>query len=157
MISLISILFIVIGTLFILVGAWGMIRMPDIFLRMSASTKSTILGSGFILIGVIIFFGDIGVTGRAVAIFAFILATAPVSAHMIGRAAYSDGVELWEGTVVDDLKGKYEESKLVLSSGAFGESPDTWATNEPTIDEPTIDEPTIDETTIKPFIDDHSV
>ena len=147
MISLISILFIVIGTLFILVGALGMIRMPDTFLRMSASTKSTVLGSGFVLIGVIIFFGDIGVTGRALAIFAFILATAPVSAHMIGRASYSDGVELWEGTVVDDLRGKYEDSKLTLSSGEFGESPDTWQTNEPEIDEDAA----------RPFIDDHGV
>ncbi len=153
MISLISILFIVIGTLFILVGAVGMIRMPDLFLRMSASTKSTILGSGFILIGVIIFFGDIGVTGRALAIFAFILATAPVSAHMIGRAAYSDGVELWEGTVVDDLKGKYEESKMVLSSGEFGDAPDTWQTGGSL---PSANEPPTEEDT-KPFIDDHGV
>ena len=153
-----SIFFIVVGTLFILVGAIGMIRMPDLFLRMSASTKSTILGSGFVLIGVIIFFGDLGVTGRALAIFAFILATAPVSAHMIGRAAYSDGVKLWEGTVVDDLKGKYEDSKLVLSSGEFGEGSDTWQTGEngPSSDGLAANEPPTEEDT-KPFIDDHGV
>ncbi|MEM8857666.1 MAG: monovalent cation/H(+) antiporter subunit G [Chloroflexota bacterium] len=125
MVGLFSILFLILGVVFILVGAIGILRMPDIFLRMSASTKSTILGSGFMLIGVSIFFGDLGVTGRALAIFAFLLATAPVAAHMIGRAAYSDGVPLWEETVVDDLQGKYDDVHETLSSGDFGES-DTW-------------------------------
>ncbi|MEM9774224.1 MAG: monovalent cation/H(+) antiporter subunit G [Chloroflexota bacterium] len=135
MIGLLSVIFIFLGVLFILVGAFGIVRMPDIFLRMSASTKTTIIGSGFMLIGVSIFFGDLGVTGRAVAIFAFLLATAPVSAHMIGRAAYSDGVPLCDQTVVNDLEGMYDDVRETLSSGHFGES-DTWQAN---------------------FIDDHGV
>ncbi len=136
MIDLISILFLIAGVIFILVGAFGMIRMPDLFLRMSASTKTTIIGSGLMLIGVIIFFGDVGVTGRALAIFVFTLATAPVSAHMIGRAAFSDGVSLWKGTKVNDLQGQYDDTTGTLSSGRFGES-DTWKTTS--------------------FIDDHGV
>jgi len=135
MAGLFSVAFLIVGVLFILVGAYGLLRMPDLFLRMSASTKTTILGSGFMLIGVVIFFGELAVLGRALAIFAFLLATAPVAAHMIGRAAYSDGVPLWEKTVVDDLKGKYNDEYETLSSGEFGES-DTWQAN---------------------FIDDHGV
>ena len=135
MVGLISIAFLIVGVIFILVGAYGLLRMPDVFLRMSASTKTTILGSGFMLIGVVIFFGELAVAGRALAIFAFLLATAPVAAHMIGRAAYSDGVPLYEKTVVDELKGKYDDEHETLSSGEYGES-DTWQAN---------------------FIDDHGV
>ncbi|MFT5194413.1 MAG: multicomponent Na+:H+ antiporter subunit G [Cellvibrionaceae bacterium] len=127
MVEILSSLFLVIGVIFIFVGALGVLTMQDIFMRMSASTKTTILGTGFMLIGVIIFFGDVGVTGRAIAIFLFILATAPVSAHLIGRAAYSDGVPLWEGTKIDELRGKYDEESQTLSSGAYAES-DTWKT-----------------------------
>lgn len=125
MVGLISVAFLIVGVIFILVGAYGLLRMPDVFLRMSASTKTTILGSGFMLIGVVIFFGELAVAGRALAIFAFLLATAPVAAHMIGRAAYSDGVPLYEKTVVDELKGKYDDEHETLSSGEYGES-DTW-------------------------------
>ena len=120
-----STLSLLIGVTFVFVGAIGILRMQDVFIRMSASTKTTILGTGFTLLGVIIFFGDLGVTGRALATFMFILATAPVSAHMIGRAAYSDKVPLWEGTVIDELAGKYDDENQTLSSGEYSES-DTW-------------------------------
>lgn len=124
-IEITSTIFLLIGVTFVFVGALGILRMQDVFIRMSASTKTTILGTGFTLLGVIIFFGDLGVTGRALAIFMFTLATAPVSAHMIGRAAYSDKVALWEGTVIDELAGKYDDDNQTLSSGEYSES-DTW-------------------------------
>ncbi|MFK7804443.1 MAG: monovalent cation/H(+) antiporter subunit G [Anaerolineae bacterium] len=120
-----SSLFLLIGVMFVFVGAVGVLRMQDVFIRMSAATKTTILGTGFMLTGVIIFFGDLGVTGRALAIFLFLLATAPVSAHMIGRAAYSDKVVLWEKTKIDELEGKYDDENQTLSSGEYSES-DTW-------------------------------
>lgn len=119
-----------VGVIFIFVGAYGVLRMQGIFIRMSAATKTTILGTGFVLVGAIVFFQDIGVTGRALAIFMFLLATAPVSAHMIGRAAYSDGVALWSGTKIDELSGKYDDDTQTLSSGVYAtpEIDDTWKT-----------------------------
>ena len=45
-----------------------------------------------------------GVTARALAGSIFVVLTAPVAAHMIGRAAYAMGVPLWEGTGLDELK-----------------------------------------------------
>ena len=128
MVSIISSIFLVVGVIFIFVGALGILTMQDVFMRMSASTKTTILGTGFMLVGVIIFFNDVAVTGQAIAIFLFILATAPVAAHMIGRAAYSDKVPLWEGTKVDDLAGKYDDKSQVLASGLedISNQSDTW-------------------------------
>ena len=130
MFKLIALIFLIIGAIFILVGSIGILRMPDMFLRMSASTKAATLGTGAMLIGVVIFFADWAVAGRALAIFLFILATVPVSAHMLGRAAYSDGLPLWEGTVMDELRGKYDDDRQMLSSGEYGEQGDTIEAEE---------------------------
>jgi multicomponent Na+:H+ antiporter subunit G len=104
----ISILF---GSLFILVSAIGLIKMPDIFLRMSATTKAVTFGVSFVLIGAAIFFGDIGTITRAFVIILFLFLTAPVAAHMIGRAAYFDGVQIWDKTIVNEMDTKYEDVK----------------------------------------------
>lgn len=118
--KLISLIFLIIGAMFILVGSIGILRMPDIFLRMSAATKTATIGTGAMLLGAVIFFGSWAVAGQALAIFIFILATAPISAHMIGRAAYSDGVPLWDGTVIDELRDKYDPERQILTSGDDG-------------------------------------
>ena len=85
--------------------------MPDIFLRMSATTKAVTFGVSFVLIGAAIFFGDIGTITRAVVIILFLFLTAPVAAHMIGRAAYFDGVYIWDKTIVNEMDTKYESAK----------------------------------------------
>lgn len=107
--EIISIVFIMVGSAFILISALGLLRMPDLYMRMSATTKAATLGVGFVLFGTAIHFLDVGIISRAVIIFSFLLITAPVAAHMIGRAAYFNGVPLWKGTKDDELKGKYNE------------------------------------------------
>ena len=100
----ISVLLITLGAFFTLMAGLGLVRMPDLFLRMSASTKAATLGVGCTLLGVALYFGDFATFIRAGAIVVFLLLTAPVAAHLIGRAAYQDGVPLWEGTRFDDLR-----------------------------------------------------
>ncbi|MCG3212056.1 MAG: Na(+)/H(+) antiporter subunit G [Anaerolineae bacterium] len=115
--EILSLLFLAAGTVFILISAVGVVRMPDIYLRMSASTKSSTLGVGFILLGAAAyFFHDLGVFSRAIAIIVFLLLTAPVSAHMIGRAAYHTGVPLWRKSRYDDLYGKFDPQGKHLDS-----------------------------------------
>lgn len=104
------------GAFFILTAAIGIFRMPDLFLRMSASAKAGTLGVGLILVGVAIFFNNFSITTRAIAVITFILITAPVAAHMIGRAAYFDGTPLWKGTLFDELKTHYHLSTHELDS-----------------------------------------
>jgi multicomponent Na+:H+ antiporter subunit G len=115
MIEIISGVFLILGSLFILLSAVGLLRMPDLFIRMSATTKASTLGIGLVLTGTAIFWGDIGIAARAVSIIIFLLLTAPVAAHIIGRAAYFDKVPLWEKTHIDELKGKYDEESHELS------------------------------------------
>ena len=114
--ELISLLFVFAGVFFVVVAGIGMVRMPDIFLRMSAATKAATLGLGLILVGTAVYFWELNIAVRAIATVVFVLLTAPVSAHMIARAAYSDGVELWEKTQVDQLKGRYTTDRETLAS-----------------------------------------
>lgn len=116
MISIIIVILITLGTLFILLAAIGMVRMPDTYLRISVTTKAATLGVGLLLISSAIYFNDLSTTSRALVIILFVLLTAPVSAHLVGRASYFMGVKLWDKSVMDDLRGKYQKKTHVLKS-----------------------------------------
>ena len=92
------------GALFALLGAVGILRMPDVFTRMQASTKASTLGLACLLIGAALQMGDFGSLIRVVSIGAFVLLTTPVAAHVIARASYFADVPLWEGTVLDERR-----------------------------------------------------
>lgn len=96
------------GSFLVLVAGIGLLRMPDLFLRMSATAKAGTLGTGLMVLGAAIHFNEYAIYTRAIALIAFLFVTAPVAAHMLGRAAYFDGVPLWKGTVQDDLHGHYK-------------------------------------------------
>ncbi len=104
------------SVVFTLLAGIGSIRMPDFYMRTSISTKAVTLGVGFSLIAAAVFFNDFGVTSRVVATIVFIILTAPVGAHVLGRAAYFAKVQLWDKSVMNDLSGKYERSTHTLQS-----------------------------------------
>jgi multicomponent Na+:H+ antiporter subunit G len=114
--TVLSMVLLVFGAFLMFLAGLGLLRLPDIFLRMSAATKASTLGAGFILLGAALYFEDLGTSSRAIATIFFLLLTGPVAAHRIGRAAYFDGSPLWEGTVRDDLRGHYDESTHELES-----------------------------------------
>jgi multicomponent Na+:H+ antiporter subunit G len=109
------------GAVFILLAGVGVVRMPDLYLRISVTTKAATLGIGLLLACSAIYFNDAGVTSRTMAIIFFMLLTAPVGAHLIGRASYFMGVALWHKTRHDDLKGMYDEATHECRSGEEGE------------------------------------
>lgn len=104
------------GASFMLIAALGILRMPDLPMRMHASTKAGALGGGMVAAAVALQFDEFGVTARALAIVLFIIMTAPVAAHLIARASYFVSVPLWERTVKDELKGRYDYEKHTLAS-----------------------------------------
>lgn len=110
------------GAAFMAMAGLGLLRMPDLFLRMSSTAKAGTLGAGLILLGAAIHFNNFGIYTRAIAIIVFLMLTAPVAAHMIGRAAYFDGVPLWKNTVQDDLHGHYRASTHRLETTSVPES-----------------------------------
>jgi len=103
MIEIVTAVLVITGSLFALVAALGVLRLPDVLIRMHASTKAGTLGCGLILVAVAVHFGETGIVARAIAAIVFLMLTAPVAAHMIGRAAYRTGVPLSKNTVVDEF------------------------------------------------------
>jgi multicomponent Na+:H+ antiporter subunit G len=116
MIDFLLITCISLGTLFVLLAGLGIVRMPDLYLRISVTTKAATLGIGLILLGAALYFNELGVTSRVLAIIFFLLLTAPVGAHLIGRASYFIGIGLWKKSVMDDLEGQYEKRTHTLTS-----------------------------------------
>jgi multicomponent Na+:H+ antiporter subunit G len=90
------------GASLALLAAVGVLRMPDVFTRMQASTKASTLGLGCLLLGAALQMNDFASFIRVASIGAFVLLTTPVSGHVIARASYFAGVPLWEGTVLDE-------------------------------------------------------
>jgi multicomponent Na+:H+ antiporter subunit G len=105
--EMVTALLLVLGSLFSLVAALGMLRLPDTVMRMHAATKAGTLGAGLILIAEAFFYSELGITLRVLAAILFLLLTAPVAAHLIGRAAYYSGIRLWKKTWIDQLKDRY--------------------------------------------------
>lgn len=106
----------IIGSIAILIAAIGILRMPDFYLRLSVTIKAATLGIGLLLMAAAIFFGEISVTTKVLAITFFLVLTAPVAAHMIGRASYFIGTPLWKESVLDELKDKYDKVSHELGS-----------------------------------------
>ena len=92
------------GSAFALLAAIGVLRMPDVFTRMQASTKASTFGLGCLLVGAALQMGDFASFVRLGSIGAFVLLTTPVSGHVIARASYFAGVPLWKGTVLDERR-----------------------------------------------------
>ena len=99
------------GCAFLLLAAVGITRMPDLFMRMSASTKASTLGIGCILVALMLHFREVSVITKSTLVLFFFFIMSPVAAHMIARAAYLVGVPLWDRSVVDDAKDHYPSRK----------------------------------------------
>ena len=97
--------FLIIGAFFMLVGGIGMVRLPDLFMRLHAPTKSSTLGLGSFLIAAMIHAavnGRFGFAELLLTLLAFI--TAPVSANLIAQAALHLRLRSMSGNVPESLE-----------------------------------------------------
>lgn len=101
--EIISTLFIILGVVFMMIAAIGILRLPDFYIRMSAITKAGTMGVGLIVVGIAVYFNELLIATKAFVIISFMLLTAPVAAHIIARAAYRQGVSFWGKNLVDEL------------------------------------------------------
>jgi len=107
--DLLGMIFVAIGLAFDVFGCIGLIRLPDLYNRLQASTKCVTLGTCSILFGTFLMLGFTGGGIKALLAVVFLLITSPVSAHAIARAAHRSGVPLCKGSVVDE----YDKEKNV--------------------------------------------
>ena len=105
------------GTFFMVVAAVGLTRMPDLYTRMHGAAKSTTLGITAIMVATAVYFLSSAAVTRAILVVVFFFLTAPVATHVLARAAYFGKVARWEGTVIDELEGRYDRASHILQSG----------------------------------------
>ena len=103
----IALIFIIVGLGFDFFGCLGLVRLPDVYNRLQASTKCVTLGTCSILFGLFLFKGFTPAGIKAILCILFVILTTPVAAHAIARGAHRAGVKLWEKSVID----RYAEDK----------------------------------------------
>ena len=104
----IGLVLVVIGLAFNFLGCLGLVRFPDVYNRLQASAKCVTLGTCGILLGLFFFKGFTATGLKALLCIAFIILTAPVSAHALARGAYRSGVKPYQGTVRDDYEKDFK-------------------------------------------------
>lgn len=103
--EIVSAALMIVGAVFTFLAGIGLLRFQDVYMRMSATSKAGTLGVMLIVLGSAGRFGDVETLARAIATVTFFFVTAPVAAHMTGRAAYATGTPRWGGTWVDERVG----------------------------------------------------
>ena len=107
--QIVGLTLIVIGVLFDIAGCVGLVRLPDVYNRIQASTKCVVIGTTLILLGAVIWLGSVHAILKGLICILFILITSATAAHALARAAHRSGVPLDKRSVVDH----YEEDEPV--------------------------------------------
>jgi len=103
--EIIGYIFIAVGLAFDIFGCIGLIRLPDVYNRLQATTKCVTLGTCSILLGTLVIKGFSATGIKTILCIIFLFLTSPVAAHALSRGAHKSGVKLWEKSVCD----KYAE------------------------------------------------
>ncbi len=96
---------VLIGVAFSLSGAVGVVRLPDLYSRIQASSKTITMGAVPALLAVAVgkgFFSQYGV--RALLVAVLLLTVNPAASHALARAAYKAGIKQWPGAVKGDVR-----------------------------------------------------
>jgi multicomponent Na+:H+ antiporter subunit G len=113
----IGLILIFIGVLFDLFGCVGLVRLPDVYNRIQASTKCVVLGTSLSLLGAMVWLGTAAVIIKGTLCILFILITSSTAAHALARAAHRSGVPLADESVVDryaeDMEAVFENEETV--------------------------------------------
>ncbi|MDI6859715.1 MAG: monovalent cation/H(+) antiporter subunit G [Methanocellales archaeon] len=103
--SILIVILLAIGVFFLAVGTIGLLRLPEVYTRLHATTKCDTLGACSILLGMMLYEGIAFASVEMLFIIAFLLLANPTAAHAIARGSYKRGFGLWEGTGVDMYRG----------------------------------------------------
>jgi multicomponent Na+:H+ antiporter subunit G len=94
---------VLVGAVFALLAAIGIVRLPDLYTRLHAASKAGAVGSGLILIAVALISTDGSVILRAILGIIFLLLSTPIAAHLLARAAYKAGEMPTVTTTIEEI------------------------------------------------------
>jgi multicomponent Na+:H+ antiporter subunit G len=101
---------IILGSLFMLIASIGMVKLPDLYMRIHAATKAPTLGILLMAMGVLVYFFELWASVEGVIVILFVFITTPVASHMISRVAHTMGVKKTESTIIDEMDTDKENS-----------------------------------------------
>ena len=104
------VLLLLVGAAAMVLAGVGIVRMPDLYLRMQAATKSSTLGIAALGMATALHHGSTEAWWAVGLLLAFFFLTGPVAAHALGRAAWSARVPFWEPTRFEDEPSGAEHS-----------------------------------------------
>ncbi|EGQ8195193.1 MULTISPECIES: monovalent cation/H(+) antiporter subunit G [Vibrio harveyi group] len=88
-------LFLCLGTLLTLIASLGVLKLPDLYTRMHAATKAGTVGISCLLLAITFSIPEVTVISRVIGTMLFIVLTAPVASHLLGRAMREIGYKIW--------------------------------------------------------------
>ena len=91
------------GLSFMLIGAWGVVRLPDTYHRLHASSKCSTLGLFGMLAGAVVYIGTADALIKAALTLLFAVVATPVGSHILAKAAHNTGLRQWPHTLSDEL------------------------------------------------------
>lgn len=104
---------VLLGAIIGVISVFGLIKLPDVYLRSHAATKSATLGVLLVLNGAFLYFWlfQDHFSVKLLIGIVFVFLTSPVAGHLNARAAYRSGVSLWKGSVRDDLREELKRER----------------------------------------------
>ena len=105
-----AVFFLIGGLFFMLVGAIGVLRLPDAYHRLHAASKCSTLGMMGLALAACLHVGTADVVAKSIAVILFIFVSTPVGSHMLAKAAHRDKADQWDGTLSDELAEDKEKA-----------------------------------------------
>ncbi len=118
------------GSLFMLVAAIGVVKLPDVYMRMHAITKAASLGAILMLVAVFLRYPQWVVGIEALMVVMFVIFTSPIGAHMIARVSHRMKVPIGEGYVMDELQDELDRQSAEKADRLSGEMTDGKSTKK---------------------------
>ncbi|MDG2380196.1 MAG: monovalent cation/H(+) antiporter subunit G [Pirellulaceae bacterium] len=90
---IVTLLFLLTGSVFAVIGGIGIVRLPDFYTRLHAGGVTDTLGAGLILIGLMFQAGLTLATVKLLMVLLFLLVTSPTACHLLAQVALNEGLE----------------------------------------------------------------
>lgn len=91
----VSLALIAVGCLFFVAGSVGMLRLPDVFTRLHATTKADNVGLGFLIVGLLLGSGSVLVAAKMILLWLLVLVSGATTCHLVAQSALRSGVRPW--------------------------------------------------------------
>lgn len=103
MIEILTAVLLVLGTLFAVTAALGLVRLPDFYTRLHAPTKATTLGAILVLTAALVYFsfGQQQFSIRQLLAILFLFLTSPIGSHMLAKAGRATNLPTHKHTTIE--------------------------------------------------------